>query len=87
MRARPRSDDPLIADAEAAYQKAIAVARASGARTLELRAAASRFRLRQRLGEADSARNDLAAVLEGFTEGRETPYVADARRLVAGVDS
>jgi tetratricopeptide (TPR) repeat protein len=84
--ARPRCDDPLILEAEAAYQKALQVARRSQVRTLELRAASSRFRLRQRLGDAGPARQALSEALAWFTEGTATPHVTDARRLVNEVD-
>jgi tetratricopeptide (TPR) repeat protein len=84
---RPRADDPLIVEAEAAYETAVASARATGARTLGLRAACSRLRLRRRLGDAEAARQALVEELAGFTEGADAPHVAEARRLASGVEA
>jgi hypothetical protein len=85
--ARPRRDDPLIMEVDAAYERAIAVARAAQTRTLELRAACSRFRLHQRLGDPGPARQAVSEALAWFSEGTATPYLVEARRLVDEVDS
>jgi len=81
--ARPRTEDPLLCRAQEEYEKAVEVARRSGARMHELRAAASLFRLRQRLGDPGAARallEDAAAPFDGRTG---VPYLAEAQRLLA----
>jgi len=56
-------------EAEACFQKAIAVARHQGARSLELQAALSLARLWRRQGKPDAAREVLSPIHGTFTEG------------------
>ncbi|MCP3716467.1 adenylate/guanylate cyclase domain-containing protein [Paraburkholderia sp. CNPSo 3281] len=69
-------------EAQACFLKAIAVARAQGARSLALRAASSLARLWQRAGRADEARQVLSAILDTFTEGFDTADLREARTLL-----
>jgi DNA-binding SARP family transcriptional activator/tetratricopeptide (TPR) repeat protein len=63
-------------EAEAAYLRALEVARAMGARSLELRAATSLARLRRRPAP-------LAELIRTFGEGRDTPDHRAAHALLA----
>jgi predicted ATPase len=74
------SGDPGAA--EAAFQKALGVARAQGARSFELRTAASLGRLLADQGRADEARPALSAVCQTFGEGFETRDLVEARELL-----
>lgn len=68
-------------EAEASFLRAIAVARAQGARSLELRAASRLARLWQRggrLGEATQVRSD---VFEKLAKGLNTGDLRQAREL------
>jgi TOMM system kinase/cyclase fusion protein len=64
---------------------ALGVARLQGARSLELRAAASLARHWAAQNRKAEAREVLAPVYQGFTEGLETPDLAAARELLAGL--
>jgi tetratricopeptide (TPR) repeat protein/tRNA A-37 threonylcarbamoyl transferase component Bud32 len=79
----PSAADALLAEAEAAFEKAITLAREAGAKTLELRALSSLFHLRERTGDPAPVREDLASLLASFTEGLDTPPLVEARRLLA----
>jgi predicted ATPase len=70
------------ADAEAAFQQALVIAREQGARSLELRAATSLGRLWQQQGQADLARPLLSDVYTWFTEGFDTPDLQAALALL-----
>jgi class 3 adenylate cyclase/predicted ATPase/DNA-binding XRE family transcriptional regulator len=79
-------DDPK---AEVCFRRALDVAREQQAKSLELRAAASRYRLARRttrVGSAaaieDDARRTLQATYDWFTEGFDTPDLKDARALL-----
>lgn len=61
---------------------ALGVARQQGARSLELRAAASLARHWAARGRKAEAREVLAPVFAGFTEGLETPDLVEARELL-----
>jgi TOMM system kinase/cyclase fusion protein len=67
---------------EACFETALAIAREQGARSLELRAAMSLARLRQRQGKNDDAHSLLAPVYEWFTEGFDTADLRDAKELL-----
>ena len=69
-------------EAEASHRRALAVAREQGARHWELRAAASLGRLWADAGERRKAHNLLAPVYGRFTEGFETPDLAEAKALL-----
>jgi len=68
--------------AERAFEKGLAVARAQGARSLELRAAMSLARLWQVEGKTADARELLTPVYNWFTEGFDTPDLVDAKTLL-----
>jgi predicted ATPase len=71
-------DPGNVAEAEAYFRQAVAIARRHQARSLELRATMSLARLWQRHGRRDEARTALAAVYGTFTEGFTTPDLVDA---------
>jgi predicted ATPase len=66
-------------DAEACFHEALELARRQQARSLELRAAMSLARLWSRQGQAQSARELVAAVYGTFTEGFQTHDLQAAR--------
>ncbi len=70
------------ADAEAGFQRALALAREQGARALELRAAVSLAGLWSGQGRRSEALGLLAPVYEGFTEGFDTADLGRARALL-----
>jgi adenylate cyclase len=70
-------------EAEACYQRSLEVAREQGAASLELRAAVSLARHWQQRGRAAEARELVAAVYGGFTEGFDTPDLREAAALLA----
>jgi TOMM system kinase/cyclase fusion protein len=73
---------PSAEEAEACFQKALAVAREQGAAVLELRAATALARLWQGQGRAGEARDLLAGIYGAFTEGWTAPDLAAARELL-----
>jgi predicted ATPase len=70
------------AEAEAAFQRALAVARSQAAKSLELRAATSLARLWQTQGKPAAAQQLLAKIYGWFSEGFDTPDLRDARALL-----
>jgi predicted ATPase len=74
---------PDAGTAEAAFARAIEIARSQQARTFELRAALSLAKLYQSTGRGEAARELLAPAVAGFTEGAELPEVEQANRLLA----
>jgi tetratricopeptide (TPR) repeat protein len=70
------------AEAEADFERALEIARSQSARSLELRAAMSMARLRQRQGEPAEARGLLQPAYDWFTEGFDTQDLKKARRLL-----
>jgi DNA-binding winged helix-turn-helix (wHTH) protein/tetratricopeptide (TPR) repeat protein len=73
-----RQDEP----AEACFQKALDVARAQGALSLELRAATSMGRLWKNAGRGQEARPLLAEVYGRFSEGFKTADLRNAQTLL-----
>jgi predicted ATPase len=73
---------PDLAEAEACFSRAIAVAREQGARMWELRAATSLARLWQNKGKCGEARDLLAPVHGWFTEGFDTLDLLEAKALL-----
>ena len=71
-----------VAAAEAAFMRAIEVARSQQTRTFELRAAMSMARLWRDQGEAQRARELLAPVYDWFTEGFDTLDLKEAKALL-----
>jgi class 3 adenylate cyclase/predicted ATPase len=74
----PRCQD----EAQACFLRAIEIAHAQGARSLELRAASSLARLWQRAGRNDEARRVLSDVFGTFAEGFDTSDWREARALL-----
>jgi hypothetical protein len=73
-------------DVEAELACALKVARGQGAKPFELRAALSLLRHRLERGDgpgASEAHDLLAAVLDAFPEGRDTPDLREATSLLA----
>ena len=70
------------AEAKACYLKALEVARAQEARSLELRAAGDLARLWAERGERARAAELLAPVYGWFTEGFDTADLKDAKALL-----
>jgi predicted ATPase len=70
------------AEARACFQQALDLARSQQVKTLELRAAMSLARLRQRQGKRAEARELLAPVYGWFTEGFDTTDLQEARALL-----
>ncbi|MDW3688320.1 adenylate/guanylate cyclase domain-containing protein [Cupriavidus sp. CV2] len=69
-------------EAEACFHKAIAVARAQGARSLELQATLSLARLWSQQGKLDAARNTLADIHGSFIEGFDLADWKQAKALL-----
>ena len=69
-------------DAEAAFRRAIEIARRQSAKTLELRAVTALCRLWQQQGKATEARALLSDACGWFTEGLETADFRDATALL-----
>ncbi len=70
------------AEAEGRFEKALAVARQSDAKSLELRAAVSLARLWQQREKRYEARELLAPLYNWFTEGFETADLKEAKALI-----
>jgi predicted ATPase len=68
-------------DAEACFQRALAVARGQQSKSLELRAVMSLSRLYQQQGRQAEARSLLAETYSWFSEGFDTPDLREARAL------
>jgi predicted ATPase len=80
-----KSPDP--AQAQAHFERALAVARAQQAKSLELRAAMSMARLWRDQGRREQARELLAAVYGWFTEGFDTLDLRQAKVLLDSLAS
>src|SRR5262249_2473919 len=72
----------LAVEAERSFDLALAVARRQQARSLELRAATSLFRLRRGQGRAVEARDLLAGIYASFTQGFDTADLRGAKELL-----
>jgi DNA-binding SARP family transcriptional activator len=73
-----------IADApDTWFQQALEIARAQGAKSLELRAAVSLVRLKIERGEETAARGLLAPIYEWFTEGADDADLVEARAILS----
>lgn len=70
------------ADVEACFGASIEIARRQHARLLELRATVSLARLWAEEGKPREASQRLAALLDSFTEGWDTPDLQDAQTLL-----
>ncbi|HVN89060.1 MAG TPA: AAA family ATPase [Candidatus Binataceae bacterium] len=69
-------------EAEHCFNQALSIARAQGARALELRAAMSLSRLRRQQGKENGAHLELARLMETFDEGLNTPDLRMASALL-----
>jgi predicted ATPase len=74
------------AAAAASLRQALDVARQQGAKSLQLRAAMSLSRLRQQQGQQSAARDLLADIYSGFTEGFDTADLREAKVLLAALE-
>ena len=74
---------PDVPQAEAAFLRALDVARRQQAKALELRAALSLARLWQGQGQPTAARQLLAEIYGWFTEGFDTADLQEAKVLLA----
>ena len=72
-----KSADPV--EAKVDFRRALEVARAQQARSLELRATTSLARLLRDTNRRDEARAMLAAIYNWFTEGFDTADLKDAK--------
>jgi predicted ATPase len=70
-------------EAEACFQRAIAVAHGQGAKSLELQASISLARLWQRQGRGNAAHEALARIHASFSEGTDTADWLEAQALLA----
>ena len=77
---------PAVPQAEAAFLRALEVARYQQAKALELRAACSLSRLRHQHGQREAARDLLAPLYAWFTEGFDTPDLQEAKTLLAALE-
>src|SRR5262249_21544738 len=77
-----RQATPDVAQAEACFQQALAIARRQQARSWELRAALSLARLWQQQGKHAAAHQLLAEVYSWFTEGFDTADLREATALL-----
>jgi predicted ATPase len=77
---------PDASTAEAAFARAVEIARYQQTRTFELRASLALANLYQVTGRGEAARVLLARAVAGFTEGPELPEVAEANRLLASLE-
>ncbi len=79
------SSQPDVAKAEAYFERALAVAREQGARSLELRAATSMAELWRDQGKRREALDLLAHVYGWFTEGFNTIDLKKAKALLGAL--
>jgi predicted ATPase/predicted Ser/Thr protein kinase len=79
-------DEPIatrVQRAETAFRRAISVAQAQEATSLELRATLSLARLLRDHDQAAAAREPLSKAMDKFTEGRDTPDLREAAKVLA----
>jgi predicted ATPase len=76
---------PAVAQAEACFRRALAIARRQEAKSWELRAALSQGRLWLRQGKREEARELLGPIYGWFTEGFDTADLQEARTLLEGL--
>jgi predicted ATPase len=76
---------PEVPQAEAAFRRALDVARRQQAKALELRAALSLVRLWQSQGQHTAARHLLEEIYGWFTEGFDTADLQEAKALLAAL--
>ena len=76
---------PDVAQPEACFQHALAIARRQQAKSWELRAAVSLSRLWQQQGKRAEARELLGPIYAWFTEGFDTADLQEAKALLAAL--
>src|SRR5262245_17386453 len=77
---------PAGPQAEAAFLRALDVARRQEAKALELRTTCSLSRLWHQHGQQEAARDLLAPLYAWFTEGFDTPDLQEAKLLLAALE-
>jgi class 3 adenylate cyclase/predicted ATPase len=82
LKAEPANVD----EAQSCFERALDIARAQQARSLELRAAVSLGRLWHAEGKSREARELLSGIYGWFTEGFDTADLEDARTLLAQLE-
>jgi predicted ATPase len=82
LQSESQSSESPPREAEACFQKAIAVARHQSAKSLELRAVMSLSRLWQQQGKKEEAHQMLAEIYGWFTEGFDTKDLQEAKALL-----
>jgi predicted ATPase len=80
LAAAERQGEP--AEAAAAFERALALARQRGAHLLELRAATDLARLRSAQGQRAAARQVLAPIYASFTEGFHATDLKEAKAML-----
>ena len=82
QRATQETGSGVYQEAEEYFQKALAIARTQHARSLELRAVMSLYRLHSAQGREEASRSALTVLYDSFTEGWETPDLQEAKALL-----
>ena len=82
-----RRDHVNPAPAEAAFCRAIEIARGQGTRSFELRAALPLAKHYQSTGRPSAAHAVLAPALEGFAPTPEFPEIGEAREMLAAIEA
>jgi adenylate cyclase len=77
----------LVGDAEACFARALAIARAQGAKWWELRTAVTRARLLRDRDRAAEARELLQRAYDGFDQGVDRPDLRAAQELLQSLPS
>jgi predicted ATPase len=77
-----KQGDSNAEEAQSCFERAIEIARASSAKSWELRATMSLARLLRDTGRRDEARMMLADIYGWFTEGFDTADLVDAKALL-----
>lgn len=87
LRLRDQSDQGGVPppEAEHHFHQAVAIARRQGARSLELRAAVSLTRVARTPEQVAECRHQLEQLLNGFTEGGDTPDLQESRARLAAM--
>src|SRR5262249_14738865 len=77
-----KQDESKCDEARTSFERAIQIACAQTAKSLELRATTSHARLLRDTGRRDEARTMLAEIYNWFTEGFDTADLKEARALL-----
>jgi predicted ATPase/DNA-binding winged helix-turn-helix (wHTH) protein len=82
-----KQDDSNAAQAQSCFERAIEIARAQSAKSLELHATMSLARLLRNTARRDEARAMLGEIYAWFTEGLDTPALSDGKALLDELSS